>query len=205
MGRPVPLGMRKIGVGLLGCGEVGSGVYSLLARKGGRLSGVSGARFQLVGVAVRHPGRRRKVRVARRLLTARAEALVRDPRVDVVVELIGGVARAKSLVLSALRHGKHVVTANKALLAECGSELFAAAKKARREILFEASVGGGIPIIKALREGLAANQVRSIHAIINGTTNYILTQMAKQNLDFNEALREAQARGYAEANPRFDI
>ncbi|MBI2166864.1 MAG: homoserine dehydrogenase [Candidatus Omnitrophica bacterium] len=197
--------MRTIRIGLLGLGQIGGGVYSLLKRKGRALAREAGASFEIGGVAVRHPKKARSVRVPKALLTTRPESLVEDPRIDVIVELLGGIQPAKRLVLEALRNGKDVVTANKALLAEAGEEIFQAAKENGQRVFFEASVGGGIPIIKALRESLVANRIDSIYSIINGTSNYILSKMSEGKLDFGEALKLAQEKGYAERNPSLDI
>lgn len=197
--------MRTLKIGLLGCGQIGSGVYSILKRKKTALARQAGVHLEVHGVAVRHPGKARPVRVPKSLFTLRAELLVKDPRMDVIVELIGGVQPAKRLVLAALRHGKDVVTANKALLAEAGDEIFSTARKFGKRVFFEGSVGGGIPIIKTLGESLVANRIESIYSIINGTSNYILSQMSEEKLDFDEALRLAQRKGYAEANPALDI
>lgn len=196
---------KTLTLGLLGCGQVGSAVYSLLKRKKKALRQQAGVDFRVAGVAVRHLGKRRPVRVPPHLLTTRADSLIRNPDIHVIVELIGGTRLAKKFVLSALRNGKDVVTANKALLAEHGDEIFETAERNGRQIFFEASVGGGIPIIKTLREGLVANRIDSIHSIINGTSNYILSEMSERKLDFKEALRLAQKKGYAEANPTLDI
>ena len=197
--------MRTLRIGLLGCGQIGSGVYSILKRKGAALARQAGARLEIAGVAVRHPKKTRSVRIPSSLLTTRADSLVRSPRVDVVVELIGGTQAARRFVLSALQNGKDVVTANKALLAEHGDEIFDLARKRNRQVFFEASVGGGIPVIKTLREGLVANGIDSIYSTINGTSNYILSEMSEGKLDFKEALRLAQQKGYAEADPSLDI
>ncbi len=197
--------MKTFNIGLLGCGQIGSAVYSLLQRKAKNLAREAGGVFKIVGIAVRSPRKTRSVRIPSSLLTPRAASLVRDPRVDVVVELIGGTQAARKLVLEALRNGKDVVTANKALLAEHGEEIFEVAEKNGRQVFFEASVGGGIPVIKTLREGLVANRVDSIYSIINGTSNYILSEMSEGKLDFREALRLAQQKGYAESDPRLDI
>ncbi len=196
--------MKTLRVGLLGCGQVGSGFFSLLTAKKRFFETEIGVSFELAGVAVRSRKKKRPVRIPPSLFTE-AESLVRDPSVDVVVELIGGTIEAKSLVLDALRQGKHVVTANKALLAEHGDEVFELAHQMNRAVCFEASVGGGIPVIKALREGLVGNQIDAIHSIINGTSNYILTAMSEKKIDFKQALSEAQAKGYAEADPTLDI
>lgn len=197
--------MKTLSLALLGCGQVGSGVYSLLRRREKALARGVGVSFNIVAVAVRNPRKARPVRVPSSLLTSRAERLVQDPRVDAVVELVGGTQAARRLVLEALSNGKDVVTANKALLAEHGDEIFEAAARNGRQVLFEASVGGGIPIIKTLREGLVANRIDSIYSIINGTSNYILSQMSEKKIDFKEALRSAQKKGFAEANPALDI
>ncbi len=197
--------MQTVRVGLLGLGQIGSGVYSILTRKVRELEAQCGVRFEIKKVAVKNPGKKRSVKLPRKLLTANAFAVVRDPEVDVVVELIGGVREARLYVKEALRRGKHVVTANKALLAEYGDEIFELACQRKCWVQFEASVGGGIPVIKALREGLVANRIDSIHSIINGTSNYILTRMSENQMDFKEALAQAQAKGYAEADPRLDI
>ena len=197
--------MKTLSIAILGCGQVGSAVYSLLKRKAKALERETGVLFKIAGVAVRHPRKTRTVQIPSSLVTSRADSLVRDPRVDVVVELIGGTQTAGRLVKEALENGKDVVTANKALLAEYGDEIFDVAARNGRQILFEASVGGGIPVIKTLREGLVANRIDSIYSIINGTSNYILSEMSERKLDFKEALRLAQAKGYAEANPTLDI
>jgi homoserine dehydrogenase len=197
--------MKTLRIGLLGLGQVGTGLYEMLTRKKNFFSGEVGVRLDVVKVAVKNKSKKRKVKIPKSILAKDAMAVVRDPSVDVVVELIGGIREAKTLVMEALRQGKHVVTANKALLAEEGDEIFALADKMKRWIFFEASVGGGIPVIKALREGLVANRVDSIYSIINGTSNYILTRMSDEKMDFGEALKQAQKKGYAEADPTFDI
>lgn len=197
--------MRKIVLGMLGLGQVGGGLYSILKSKRQYFEEITGVSFEIQKIAVKHKQKKRNVRVPASLLTTNAMEVVRDPKVDVIVELIGGIREARTLVMEALRRGKHVVTANKALLAECGDEIFKEAIRRRCWIAFEASVGGGIPVMKALREGLVANRIDSIHAIINGTSNYILTQMTEEHLDFKAALAQAQAKGYAEADPTFDI
>lgn len=197
--------MKTLSIGLLGCGQIGSGVVSLLARKEKALRREAGVCLKVVKVAVRNPKKVRFVRIPSRLLTSRADRVVKNPQVDVVVELMGGIQPARRLVLEALRNGKDVVTANKALLAEHGDEIFREARRFGRRVLFEASVGGGIPVIKMLSEGLVANRVDSIYSIINGTSNYILSEMTERNLDFREAVALAQKKGYAEANPSLDI
>ncbi len=196
---------RKINVGLIGLGTVGTGVARALLEKAHLLEERIGARVVLRRVCDRDLRRRRGFRLPPGLGTSDPAVILRDPDIHIVVELIGGLEPARTLVLEALRRGKHVVTANKALLAEAGHELFRAAAKANADLYFEASVGGGIPIIKALREGLVANDVDAILGIVNGTSNYILTQMREKGLSFHEALLEAKHHGYAERNPSLDI
>ncbi len=197
--------MKKINIGLLGLGQIGTGLYEILTAKKALFERQLGVSFDLVKIAEKYPERNKKVRPPKSILTKDAFSVVRDPSVDVVVELIGGTTIARQLIKEALRNGKHVVTANKALLAEYGDEIFSLAHKMKRWLCFEASVGGGIPCIKALREGLVANRIDSVHAIINGTTNYILTQMTAKGMSFAEALAGAQQQGFAEANPFLDV
>lgn len=194
-----------VNIGLIGLGTVGSGVAKALLDKGRLLEQRLGIRLRLARVCDRNPNRIRDLRIPRERVTADAIALVRDPGLHIVVELIGGIQPAKRFILEAMRHGKHVVTANKALLAEEGRELFAAAQRDGVDLYFEASVGGGIPILKTLREGLIANEFNVILGIVNGTSNYILTQMREKQLSFHEALLEAKHHGYAERNPSLDI
>lgn len=197
--------MKQLKIGLLGLGQVGSGVYSILKSKGRLLAQKNGTSFELRAIAVKHRSKKRLAKPKKSELTYNANRLVNDPDLDVVVEVIGGIHPAKELILRALRSGKHVVTANKALLAEHGRALFGEAEKLGRHLFFEASVGGGIPVIKVLREGLVANRIKSLYSIINGTSNYILTKMSEEHLDFKEALVLAQKKGYAEADPSLDI
>jgi homoserine dehydrogenase len=197
--------MRTIHVGLLGLGNVGTGVVKILQQQGDLIAERLGARLELKKVAVRHPERGREVRLPAAQLTTEAMDVIGDPEIAVVVELIGGYEPARTYLLEALRQGKHVVTANKALLAKHGQEIFQTASALERDIGFEASVGGGIPIIRTIKEGFVANQFLSITSIINGTCNYILSNMSDQGLDFQVVLQEAQALGYAEADPSFDI
>ena len=197
--------MKELGVGLLGFGIVGAGVADTLVRNAGLLSARSGARLSLRWIADLDIERDRGVAVDPELLTRDAAAVVDDPRVDIVVELIGGTRVARELVTRALRLGKPVVTANKALLADHGAELFRIAREHNAEIFFEASVAGGVPIIRALREGLVANRIQSVHGILNGTCNYILTRMEAERRPFAEVLTDAQAAGYAEADPSLDV
>ena len=197
--------MKQLKIGLLGLGQVGSGVYSILKSKGPSLARKNGTSFEIKAIAVKHRSKKRLAKPKNSQLTFDARRLVQDSNLDVIVEVIGGIHPAKELILKALRSGKHVVTANKALLAEHGRELFGEAKKLGRHLFFEASVGGGIPVIKVLREGLIANRINSIYSIINGTSNYILTKMSEDHLDFKDALKLAQKKGYAEADPTLDI
>ncbi|MBR6021991.1 MAG: homoserine dehydrogenase [Kiritimatiellae bacterium] len=197
--------MKEYGVGVLGFGTVGAGVVETLLKNGDLLAGRLGVRPVLKGVADLDITTDRGVAVPEGLLTTDAAGLIARDGVDIVVELIGGCGVARKFVLAALERGKRVVTANKKLLAEHGEELFAAAEAHGTEILFEASVGGGIPIIKALREGLCANRIESAYGILNGTCNYILTRMEEEGLPFDEVLAAAQAAGYAEAEPSLDI
>ena len=194
-----------IKVGLLGIGTVGGGTFNVLKRNQQEIQRRTGKAIEIVKVADRNLELARKVTEGQVEVTDDAFSVVNDPNVDVVVELIGGYGVAKDLVLKAIESGKHVVTANKALIALHGSEIFAAAQKKGVIVAFEAAVAGGIPIIKALREGLAANRIEWIAGIINGTTNFILTEMREKGLAFADVLGEAQRLGYAEADPTFDV
>ncbi len=194
-----------IGIGLIGCGTVGSGVARILLELPYRLSERTDRRIELRRVVVRNLEKVRPVALPRGLLTTDFKQVCADPDIRVGVELIGGVEPARQIILDLLRAGKDVVTANKAVLALHGSELFEAAHNYDRTLAFEASVAGGIPIVAALGQGLAANQVQSIKAILNGTSNFILTQMTEQGQTYRDALREAQQRGYAEADPAVDV
>jgi homoserine dehydrogenase len=190
---------------LLGIGTVGGGTWEVLNRNADEIRRRAGRAIRITQVADKDVKRAKSIVKGKAEVLADAYAVVRSPRIEIVVELIGGYTIAKDLVLEAIRHGKHVVTANKALLATHGNEIFAAAQKQGVMVAFEASVGGGIPIIKALREGLAANRIEWIAGIINGTSNFILSEMRDKGLPFDQALKDAQARGYAEADPTFDI
>ena len=199
---------RPLRLALLGCGSVGSQVVRLLHEQADDLTARVGAPLELVGVAVRRPQLQRDVgghRVPAELLTTDAAGLVAREDVDLVVEVIGGIEPARSLILAALENGASVVTANKALLAEDGSTMFAAAEKAGRDLYFEAAVAGAIPIIRPLRESLAGDKVRRVLGIVNGTTNFILDRMDTAGAGFAEALEEAQELGYAEADPTADV
>ena len=196
---------RKINVGLVGFGTVGAGVARGLLQRRRILRHNVGAPVVLRRVCDRDFRRSRGFRLPAGMATTDVNKILRDPEIHIVVELIGGIEPAKSIIREALRRGKHVVTANKALLAEAGPELFAEASKARRELAFEASVAGGVPILKALRESLVGNRFDAILGIVNGTSNYILTQMREKALSFHEALLEAKRHGYAERNPTLDV
>jgi homoserine dehydrogenase len=192
-------------VALLGCGVVGSEVARLLSTHAGDLASRIGRPLELAGIAVRRPGRSRDLPVDPALFTTDAEALVRRPDVDVVVEVIGGIEPARGLILAALENGASVVTANKALLAEDGATLFEAAEKHAADLYYEAAVAGAIPLLRPLRESLAGDRVRRVLGIVNGTTNFILTRMTESGAGFADALEEAQALGYAEADPTADV
>jgi homoserine dehydrogenase len=197
--------MPPVNVGIIGCGTVGSGVARLLVHRAEVFARRLGVPLHLKKVAEVNPARMQAAGVDRELFTLRDQDILDDPGIDIVVELIGGIETARDLVLAAIERGKHVVTANKALLALYGNDLFAAAAKAGVEVAFEASVCGGIPIILTLRQGLAANHIQELLGILNGTTNYILTQMSQHNLPYEQALAEAQAQGFAEADPTLDV
>ena len=199
--------MQPMRVGLLGMGTVGRGTWDVLNRNGEEIARRAGRPIRITTIATRTVERARNaLRDAGSVdVGSDLDAVVRSPDVDIVVELIGGIEPAKSLVLTAIGHGKHVVTANKALLAGHGNEIFAAAQKAGVMVAFEAAVAGGIPIIKALREGLTANRIEWIAGIINGTSNFILSEMRATGASFADVLAEAQKRGYAEADPTFDV
>jgi homoserine dehydrogenase len=197
--------MGDIGVGLIGWGTVGCGVVEVLRQNAEVIESRLGVRLELKRVADIDLDRPRPVAVPREKLTTRVEDILNDPDIDIVIELMGGLGAAKGFIIQALENKKHVVTANKALLAHAGNELFAVAARNDRTIGFEAAVAGGIPFIKSLREGLAGNQIDTIFGILNGTANFILTRMTRQGLSFEVALREAQEKGYAEANPALDI
>jgi homoserine dehydrogenase len=197
--------MKPIRVGLLGIGTVGGGTWEVLNRNADEIRRRAGRAIEITQVADQDVARAQKLTAGKAQVVADAFAVVRSPEVDIVVELIGGSSVAKRLQLEAIAHGKHVVTANKALLAQHGNEIFAAAQKKGVMVAFEAAVAGGVPIIKALREGLSANRIEWIAGIINGTSNFILSEMREKGLAFDAALKGAQQRGYAEADPTFDI
>jgi homoserine dehydrogenase len=199
--------MQPMRVGLLGMGTVGRGTWDVLNRNAEEIARRAGRPIRINWIATRTLERARRALGAAKdaQLTTELAVVVAHPEVDIVVELIGGIEPAKSLVLAAISHRKHVVTANKALLAAHGNEIFAAAQEAGVMVAFEAAVAGGIPIIKALREGLTANRIEWIAGIINGTSNFILSEMRATGASFGDVLAEAQTRGYAEADPTFDI
>ncbi len=196
---------RVIQVGLAGLGNVGAGVYKNLEKNRALITQRTGADIRVARVAVRDLKRKRDVEVPDAILTTDWQELVNDPAIPVIVELIGGTTTAYDMVCAALRAKKIVVTGNKALLAERGQELFALAEQCGVPIYFEAAVAGGIPIIQVLQEGLVGNHIRSIHGIINGTCNYILTRMSQAGLSYADALQEAQDKGFAEADPYLDV
>jgi homoserine dehydrogenase len=197
--------MKNIQVGLLGIGTVGSGVFTVLARNHDEIVRRAGRGIEITMVADLDTARAKAVVGDKVQVVSDARAVIANPDIDIVIELIGGYGIAKALVLEAIAAGKHVVTANKALLAVHGTEIFQAAQAKGVMVMFEAAVAGGIPIIKALREGLTANRIQWIAGIINGTTNFILSEMRSKGLDFDVVLKEAQRLGYAEADPTFDI
>ena len=197
--------LRPVKVGLLGIGTVGGGTFTVLSRNQEEIRRRAGRGIEIAMVADLNTERAKEVVGDAAQVVADARAVIANPEIDVVVELIGGYGIAKALVLEAIAAGKHVVTANKALLAVHGTEIFAAARDKGVMVAFEAAVAGGIPIIKALREGLTANQIQWVAGIINGTTNFILSEMRDKGLDFDVVLKEAQRLGYAEADPTFDI
>jgi homoserine dehydrogenase len=197
--------MQQINLGMIGGGTVGSGVAHALQLNGELMASRIGVRTRLRRVAVKAFAEPRPYPIARSLMTTDWQEVVNDPAVDIVIELVGGTTIARTMILAALKQGKPVITANKALLSAHGEELFAAAKQYRTNLYYEASVCGGIPIIKALREGFVGNRITHLYGIVNGTCNYILTRMKHEGADFAEVLQDAQAQGYAEAEPSLDI
>jgi len=197
--------MKKINIGLIGFGNIGCGVVKILQQRKSFLAQKIGIEIVIKKICDKDLAKKRDVNVDKHLLTHNANDIINDPQIDIVVELMGGVNLAKDFILAALRKGKHVVTANKALLAEHGNELFREAEDRGKNIYFEASVGAGIPIIKSIKEGLVANKFSSIFGIVNGTSNYVLTQMSKEGCSFANAINQAQVKGFAEKDPTFDI
>jgi len=197
--------MRKISIGIIGFGNIGTGAVKILNSRKLLLAQKIETEILIRRICDKNLSRSRDVSIDKNILTSDAYEIINDPGIDIVVELMGGINPAREYILAALKKGKHVVTANKALLAEHGNELFREAAERGKSIYFEASVGAGIPIIKSIREGLVANKFHSIFGIVNGTSNYILTQMSKENCSFASAVNDAKAKGFAEKDPTFDI
>ncbi len=197
--------MESVQLGMIGGGTVGSGVFHALQQNGALLASRIGVRVQIRKVAVKALDEPRPYEIPRSLLTLGWQEVVQDPQVRIVIELVGGTTLARTMILTALKLGKPVITANKALLSAHGEELFAAARQYGTNLYYEASVAGGIPIIKALREGLVGNRITHLYGIVNGTCNYILTRMKRERAEFDAVLREAQRLGYAETPPDLDI
>lgn len=197
--------MRTINLGLIGFGNVGSGVVRILQEKKSFFCQNLGLHLNLRKICDKNISSKRNVAVDKSILTRDAAKLINDPQIDILIELMGGIHPAKEYIAEALKKGKDVVTANKALLAQEGQELFALAADRRKNIYFEAAVGAGIPIIKALREGLVANRFNSIYGILNGTSNFILSKMSSDKCSFSQSLKEAKLKGFAEKNPSLDI
>jgi len=197
--------MKTINVGIIGFGTVGTGTAKILLKNKNILAQRAGFKVNLKKISDLNITKDRGIKLPKGILTKDANEILNDPNIDVVVELIGGIRPAKDFILKAIRNKKHVVTANKALIATEGNEILAKAEKHGVSVGFEASVAGGIPIIKVIREGLIANRILAVYGIINGTSNYILTKMTDEGVEFSDALREAQRLGYAEADPTFDI
>jgi len=197
--------MQKINIGLIGFGTVGTGVVKVLNENAKVIQERLGAEIVLKKIADKDTTRDRGVEVDKSILTMDANDIINDPSISIVIELVGGIEPAKTFILKALNNKKHVVTANKALLSQHGKEIFKTAEQNAVDIGFEASVGGGIPIIKALKEGLVANKINSIYGIINGTANYILSKMTNEGGKFEDVLKKAQEKGYAEADPTYDV
>ena len=195
----------NVNIGLLGCGTVGAGVIELARRREDRIAEMTGLRPAVTRVLVRDLGKPRAVPLEGERLTNDPQEIIGDETIRVVIETIGGIEPARSLILQAIRAGKHVITANKDLIALHGTEILAAAEEARVDVLYEAAVGGAIPLIRPLRESLTANEITDIKGIVNGTTNFILSKMTETGADFADVLREAQELGYAEADPSSDV
>jgi homoserine dehydrogenase len=196
---------ERLQVGILGCGNVGAALIELLRRNAGMIRSRAGLDVDVARVAVRNLSKDRGIELPEGVLTNSAESVVDDPSIDVIVETIGGIEPARSLIVAALKHGKPVVTANKELLANVGAELLETAERAGVDLLFEASVAGGIPLMRPLRESLAGERITRVMGIVNGTTNFILTRMTEEGSAFAEALAEAQSLGYAERDPTADV
>jgi homoserine dehydrogenase len=199
------IALQPVNIGILGLGNVGAATLAVLQKNANEITRRAGRSIRASRATVREVNKIRECDLTHIHVDTDPQKIVNDPEISIVVELLGGIEPAKTLILKAIASGKHVVTANKALIATHGNEIFSAAHQRGVMVAFEAAVAGGIPIIKAVREGLTANRIDSIAGIINGTSNYILTEMREQKHDFNEVLEQAQKRGYAEADPRFDI
>jgi homoserine dehydrogenase len=197
--------MRRINVGLIGFGNIGCGVIKILQQRKSLIAQKIGIEIAIKRICDKDLTSKRDVLVDKSCLSHNVSEVINDPQIDIIVELIGGINPAKEFILAALKKGKHVVTANKALLAEHGNELFTVANERGKNIYFEASVGAGIPIIKSIKEGLVANKFSSIFGIVNGTSNYVLTQMSKENCSLSSAIKSAKIKGFAEKDPTFDI
>jgi homoserine dehydrogenase len=197
--------MKEITVGLIGFGTVGSGVAKILQENAGLIERRVGTKIILKKIADIDLDTDRGIKLNSGVLTPRAEEVIDDPDIGIVMELMGGIEPAKGLILRAIQNGKHIVTANKALLALHGDEIFRTAQRFGVDVNFEASVGGGIPLIRSIKEGLVANRIQSIFGILNGTSNYILSKMTDEERNFQDVLKEAQAKGYAEADPTYDV
>lgn len=196
---------KEIKIGLLGLGTVGSGVWEILKNNAAAIEERSGIKFQIKKILVHDLKKKRSVDVPASLLTIQPNDILEDPEIDIVVELLGGILPTQNYILKAIESGKEIVTANKALLAEKAEEIFQKAYEKSVSVGFEASVAGGIPIIQSIREGFVGNQIEEMYGIINGTCNYILSEMTSRKADFHSILKEAQEAGYAEANPDFDV
>ncbi|MDD4146460.1 MAG: homoserine dehydrogenase [Clostridia bacterium] len=197
--------MNKVNVALLGLGTVGQGVVKILQNNKNQWVKRCNAEIEIKKVLVKDTHKEREVKLPPGVITSDWQEIVNDPEIKVIIELMGGIEPARTYILEALKHGKNIVTANKDLLAEHGEEVFTTCQEAVRELYFEASVGGGIPIINPLKQGLLANNIEKVMGIVNGTTNYILTKMSSEGKTFAEALKEAQELGYAEADPTADV
>lgn len=197
--------MKNVKVGLLGLGNVGKGTYTILTKNSEKISGLSNSKIEIAKILVSDINKKRDIDVPKEILTTDAYEILNNPEIDVVVELLGGIATAYEYIKAAIENGKHVVTANKAVIATHGPELMNLAKQHRVLLLHEASVAGGIPIITAMLKPLCGNEFKEIIGIVNGTTNYILTQMTENNLEYETALKQAQEKGFAEADPTSDV
>src|SRR5215470_4095692 len=196
---------QQVNLGMIGGGTVGSGVYHALQLNGGLIASRIGVKVKIVKVAVKAFDEPRPYPIPESLMTTNWQEVVNDPQVDIIAELVGGTTLARTIILTALKLGKPVITANKALLSAHGEELFAAAQQYHTNLYYEASVCGGIPIIKSLREGFVGNRINQLYGIVNGTCNYILTRMKLEGAEFEDVLKDAQAQGYAEAEPSLDV